>query len=531
MTMVLFIAAVLSGILVILLTRKNQSSPRAITDTSVRTKYAKDISIFSVMPKRVYFPETVAEVQEIVRTIRQVDPHATLSVRAGGTCMSGGSLTEGSVIDLGPHFSHIEIDPVAQTATVGAGAMFRDIEDAAALHGLMFAPYPSSRRICGIGGMIGNNASGEKSIRFGATGDNILSLEVVLADGSVVTLTQKSLSNINSDRERSLLTLFEAYGIGLRDAVGDVVKAASGYRLDRVVEGDTFSEIPLFAGAQGTLGIVTKATLRLVPVPQHLSLIAISAERLDDIPVIVAEIGHHHPEAIETFDKHTFARARVHLKEAADALVPYVVPSAELFILAEFSEDSKEATEQRARDCAHALQQLGYVVHGVPEENAAKVWEVRRNAFLLMRDHNEADEIAVPCIEDVIVPLPTLGTFIRSLEEILVRRGIQYGFHGHIGDGSFRIVPIFKKTSPTLVAEITGLMEEVFTMIKALRGNISADHSDGIIRTPFLRMFYGEQSMNAFAAVKQLYDPNMLFNPGKKICGSVHDIERFLDRT
>ncbi len=505
-----------------------------LTDPSKLTSYAKDVSVFKKTPKAVVYPTSTADVVAVVhevRALRTTDPTASLTVRAGGTCMSGGPLSESYIIDMTKHMTGVTIDPIAQTATVEMGAYFRDLEAAAAVHGLMFAPYPSSRLICGIGGMIGNNASGEKSIRYGATGDNIVSLEVVLADGTVEQIMAAPVDMLTDQRNLALLDLAREYTGNLAAASGEVRKSASGYKLEKTIQGDVFNAVPLFAGAQGTLGIITKAVLKLVPIPKHLSLIVISAAKLEDIPVIVSEIHKYNPEAIETLDKHTFARARQYLSTHAEIMVPYVVPNAELFILAEFSEDTKETTDAGALACQKALEKLGYVVKSVQDESHfASIWEVRRNSFLLMRDHNEPGFAAVPCIEDVIVPVPKLAEFIKALHKILDQRGIQYGFHGHIGEGSLRIVPVFDTRKETLFTDITDLMTEVFAVIKRLKGNISADHSDGIIRSPFLREFYGDDLYNVFVKIKELYDPEGIMNPGRKIGVSKADIETYFDR-
>lgn len=512
----------------------NASEVEAVTDKKTLAAYAHDISVFTKTPTEIYYPKNVKDVVNLVkRTIdlRKTDANKSLTVRAGGTCMSGGPLTDSSVLDMTKYMKSVKVDVEAQTATVEMGAYFRDVESAAAKHDLMFAPYPSSHLICGIGGMIGNNASGEKSIRFGATGDNILSMEVVLADGTVATVGNKDISQISDDRERAILKLAQDLGSEVRDLTGNVKKAASGYRLEKVLENGSFNVVPLFAGAQGTLGIVTKAVLKLVPIPKHLSLLVISAQKLEDIPVIVDEIFKWNPEAIETFDSNTFAKAREHLVKPAERTLEYVDADGKLFILAEFGEATKEETEAKADACFAALEAQGYYVRAViDKDDIAAVWEVRRNSFLLMRDHNPAGFKAVPCIEDVIVPVPALAEFIASLHKILDKRGIHYGFHGHIGDGSLRIVPVFDTKSPTLIADITGLMEEVFPLIKRLKGNISADHSDGIIRSPFLREFYGEKIYGAFKQIKNIYDPLNIFNPGKKIGVEMAEIEKCFDK-
>lgn len=445
--------------------------------------------------------------------------------------MSGGPLTKEWVIDMTRHMKQVIVDPVAMTATVEMGAYFRDIEDEAAKHGLMFAAYPSSHRICGIGGMIGNNASGEKSLRCGATSDNVLELQVVLADGNVITVGPKTISDLQDSRDKALYDLYVRYGAQMKEASGNVKKSASGYRLEKLVQGDTFNAVPLFVGAQGTLGIVTKATLKLTPIPKHLALLAISAHSLENLPDVVNTIFEYNPEGLETFDINTFAKAKEFLPDSAHRFEKYIEPEmAQLFILAQFSETTQEETNARAEACRHSLEQKGIFVRLISDkDDTDAAWQIRRNSFLLMRDHNPEGHRAVPCIEDVIVPLPELGTFIRELLDILKKHAVHYGFHGHIGDGSLRVIPVFDFTSSNISEEIQALMREVFAIVKKLKGNISADHSDGIIRSPFLREFYGDELYEMFEKVKRIYDPENIMNPNKKVGATAALINVCLD--
>lgn len=490
-------------------------------DMSTLEKYATDTSSFRMMPQGVYFPKTIHDVAALVRKCHEEKSQGmdtSLTVRAGGTCMSGGPLTNEWVIDLTRHMHGVTIDPVARTATVEMGAYFRDVEDAAAKHNLMFAPYPSSRRICGVGGMIGNNASGEKSLRHGATSDNVISLDMVWADGSIDTIRVKDIRDAHTSREQKILSLAREHGAALKNATGKVKKSASGYRLEKVIDGNYFSEIPLIVGSQGTLGIATKATLRLVPIPAHTALVLISATSLKDIADIVATVSCHNPEGLETFDIHTYEKAQEHLAAAATTLAPFVDAKAHLFILAQFSEETEDATHTRAVACFDALTKAGYSAHHITDTKCVDAaWEIRRNSFLLMRDHNQPHERAIPCIEDVIVPLSALGTFVTELRKILKKHAIHYGYHGHIGDGSLRVIPIFDFTDVNVGDKITALMVDVFALIKKLKGNISADHSDGIIRSPFLKDFYGDELYGAFEEIKRIYDPETIMNPRKKV--------------
>lgn len=488
-------------------------------DPVVLDAFSRDISNFKIVPEVVFYPKNTQEVQEVVR-LAQAE-QKPVSVRAGGTCMSGGSLNSGYILDLTKYMNEVTVDAQTKTATVQAGAYFRDIEDKAKEHDLFFAGYPSSNRICGIGGMLGNNASGEKSLRHGATGVNVIDLEVVLADGTVASMHSIPVSELHTEREKALFNLHTQYGASLKEAIGNVKKCASGYRLDELVKDGMFSEVPLMVGSQGTLGIITSATLRLVELPNYTSLLIVSAQDLHQLSDIVATALQCHPEGLETFDKNTFSRARSYLSAYADKVVPYVDLNAHLYILIQLSEETEVATEEMSTRCASLLAEKGYFVQSITNPvDIEATWMVRRNSFTLMKDHNPEHFKAVPCIEDVIVPLTELGTFIDGLISILHSRNITYGFHGHIGDGSFRVVPIFDFRSATLTDEIFGLMEEVFALVKKLKGNMSADHSDGIIRTPFLEEFYGTELNGVFAKIKNLYDPNSILNPGKKVGGT-----------
>lgn len=503
------------------------------TDTATLERYATDASNFKILPQAVYSPKDTADIVALVRMChddRKKGGHASLTLRAGGTCMSGGPLNTGWIVDMTKYMNSIVINPKNMTVTVEMGAYFRDIEDAAKKYNLMFAAYPSSHRVCGIGGMIGNNASGEKSLRCGATSDNVLALDVVLANGTVEHIAPKKVSEVSTPEEKILLALYNRFAKKLVAATGDVKKSASGYRLEKLVSGDTFNPAPLFVGAQGTLGIITKAVLKLTPIPEHTELLVISGQSLKDIPGIIDTIFTHNPEGLETFDRNTLAKARAFLKAQTELVLPYIDPHAHLFILAQFSESTHEQTVVTAKKCLSELKGRGYFVEHITNmRDAEALWEIRRNSFLLMRDHNPEGFKAVPCIEDVIVPIHELNTFITELRDILARRKIQYGYHGHIGDGSLRIIPVFDFRSPTVSEDITKLMEEVFALVKRLKGNMSADHSDGIIRTPFIKEFYGEELYGAFESVKQVYDPEHIMNPNKKIGGSVALLNRCLD--
>lgn len=496
--------------------------------------HARDASVFHVTPSAVLYPKDVEDIVIAVKQIsreKKINPDISLSVRAGGTCMSGGSLNTGYILNLTKYMKNVEIDAENQTATVEMGAYFRDIETAAAKHGLMFAPFTSSHLICGIGGMIGNNASGEKSIRYGATIDNVISLEVVLADGSLLHTEPTHISDITDEKSKVLRDLFMNYGKKLISAIGNVPKAASGYRLERVIKDGIFDMMPIFIGAQGTLGVVTKAKLKLVPLPNFTRLLLISIDSIHDMPFILKTVMKWNPEGVETFDINTYERAKIHMPADTSLIQHAVHETTSSLILAQFAEKTQEETDMQATSCMKDLNAHHIVYEYVTDsEVAAAAWRIRRVGYSVMRDYNEEGYRAVPCIEDIIVPIEHFDIFIEELVEIMKEHNISYGYHGHIGDGALRIIPVFDFQDPEVANKIIAFTRRVFILVKKVRGNMSADHSDGIIRSPFLKEFYGEELYGAFVKVKELFDPEGIFNPHKKIGGTEELIHTWLDR-
>jgi len=503
---------------------------------TVLKEHSTDASVFKVEPLAVLYPKNASDIALVIKKIREkkeTGEEISLSVRAGGTCMTGGSLHPGYILNLTRYMNRIEIDPTSRTATVQMGAYFRDLETEAEKHGLMFAPYPSSKMICGVGGMIGNNASGEKSLRYGATSDNTLALKVVLADGTCIETSPSPLTRLtpHTKLETDLIHLFDEFGAELGSKLSLIRKASSGYRLDRIVHDHLLDLTPLFVGSQGTLGIVTEAKLQLVPIPTYTRLLLISIDSLHDLPDTLQAILRHNPECVETFDVNTFDRAKVYLDEDAARINFCFTPSTHALVLAQFSEGTQEETDARAYECNRELEKLPsrvtYVEDKVLFDSA---WNIRRHAFSLMRDNNKDGFRAVPCIEDSIVPLPVFGVFVERVMAIIDTYELTYAYHGHIGEGTLRIIPIFDMRKEDVADTIISFTREVVELLNEIGGNPSADHSDGIIRSPFLREFYGEDMFDVFHTVKELFDPLHILNPYKKTGGTEDNIRRWLDR-
>lgn len=505
-------------------------------DDSVINGHSRDASVFEIRPSVVVFPKNIDEISILVKNAPK---NYELAVRAGGTCMSGGSLTQSVVINLTKYFKKIEIDVREHSALVEMGVLYKDLENEASRFGLLFAPYTSSKDSCGIAGMIGNNASGEKSIRYGATIDNVSKIWAILDDGveyefgeiSEELLKAKSKENNSYGRLCKIVTELLSNQREVIDSINTtVVKRASGYLIERVFDKKTgkYNLSKLFVGSQGTLGIITKAKLKLIVTPKTERLLAIPAKNLKDLPEILKIIKIYNPEGVETFDINTFICAKTCIPEDVECASQCVGDSS-LMILAQFSENDQTETDSVARKCSETLLAKNFQNQYIDDKRLFEsLWNIRRSSFKAIKEVSLGTVHAVPCIEDIIVPTDRFDIFIPRLIHLLNTKDIKYGFHGHIGDGALRIIPMFDMAKPETPDNILELMREVFSLVKEMGGHMSADHSDGIIRSPFLKEFYGDRIFQVFVNLKSTIDPNNIFNPRKKTGGTVDHIKQFI---
>ena len=513
---------------------KNVIKGEVDDSSAVLRAYSHDASIFEVTPSAVVYPKNVQDVQRLIHHVtarRQAGIDVSLTARNGGTCMSGGPLTESYVVDMSRHLNHIgAADVVGRTITVKAGAMHIDLEKATHPKGLLFAPYTSSRDICGVGGMIGNNASGEKSVKYGPTSKNINSLKVALSDGEIYefgSLTahqveaKKQLATFEGHIYREITKLIDDNWHLIDHNHPRTVKNAAGYPLWELWDAQRshFNLGRLFVGSQGTLGIITEAELKLVPLAKFNRMIVIPIETLDQLTPVVRTAMSHHPVTCETFDHHTYELAEKYHPE--DAKRAGMAKGKHMVVIVLFEGDSQSYVDRVTRAAQKDIEALGRTVAWIDElVDAESYLLIRRKSFRMLLEHPHKDQRAMAFIEDTIVPLEFYGQFLAALEAILEDYDMTYTYAGHIGDGSIRLVPLINMESKTAPSKVMELETRVNDLVIAMGGSISADHNDGIIRTPYLPQFFGEDMYTLFAKVKEIFDPLGIFNPGKKVGGS-----------
>ncbi len=505
-------------------------------DSSSATQhaYSHDASIFEVTPAAVIYPKTVHDIQSLIRYAsarRKEGADISLTVRNAGTCMSGGPLNEGYIVDVSRHLNHIgHVDTQGRTVWVQGGVMHLDLEKATHPKGLFFAPYTSSRDICGVGGMLGNNASGEKSVKYGPTSKNVGKLKVALSDGEVYEFgpltakqvaTKKALPSFEGHIYRELTKLLDEHRHLIDHNHPHTIKNAAGYPLWELWDKQRshFNLARLFIGAQGTLGIITEAELHLVPLSNYQRMLVVPIADLLSLAPTVQTAMRHHPVTCETFDHHTYELAeKYHPDDAARASI---AKGQHMVVLVMFEGDTQQHVDALAQKAKRDLEQLGRTVTWIDDDDVAESFLlIRRKSFKMLLEHPDKNQRAMAFLEDTIVPLPLYGEFLAALEAILNEYDMTYTYAGHIGDGSIRLVPLVNMEAHGAAEKVLELETRVNNLVMAMDGSISVDHNDGIIRTPYLPQFFGEEMYTLFAKVKELFDPLGIFNPGKKVGGS-----------
>ena len=404
--------------------------------------------------------------------------------------------------------------------------------------------------------MLANNAGGERTLRYGKTDRYVRELDVVLSDGSRANLRALTRSELEEkEREqtfegelyRNMAALLREHRDVIRKAKPNVSKNSAGYALWSVVDEarGTFDLTKLIVGSQGTLALITKARLDLVRPKKERAMLIIFLKDFSILPEITRRVMGCGPESFESYDNHTFTLALKFLPQILGHLgfskalhlglsfLPEMwmfvrggVPK--LLLMAEFAEDSDEEALRKTQAAQKALEGLHLQTRIAPHERAAeKYWIVRRESFSLLRK-NLRGYYASPFIDDIVVPLDTYSTFLPELTKLLGEYPLIDTIAGHIGNGNFHIIPLMNLKNPETRRIIRELAPRVYALVARYRGSITGEHNDGIIRTPYLETMFGKEVCELFRKTKDIFDPAGIFNPGKKVGGTLEDIERLM---
>jgi FAD/FMN-containing dehydrogenase len=514
----------------------------------VRELFSHDASMFEVVPDIVVSPKDTVDIQNIVKYVgmhKSKNPNLSITARSAGTDMSGGAINDSIILNMTQHMNQIfEIN--AKEAHAQPGVFYRDFEPETLKHGALLPPYPASRDLCTIGGMVANNSGGEKSLVYGKVENFVTELKVVFADGNEYTVQPLNEQELKakmrqSDFEgrvyRDVFRLVDDNYEAIKAAKPNVSKDSTGYHLWNIWDRKTgvFDLTQAIIGSQGTLGIVTDIKFRLVQAPKHSGTLVIFLRDINDLGNLIKKVMTFKPATFEGFDNYTLMLSfklffYFHNKLGWWGMIKLglqLLPSAlllfkgipKMVLLVEFNGETDEEVIEKVRNCRKGLGKYAKKAafeSDDNEEKQKKFWIMRRESFNLLRK-KVADKHTAPFIDDLVVNPEYLPQFLPELREILKRYKFLATIAGHMGDGNFHVIPLMKIEETLERIKIAPAMREVNELVIKYGGSLSGEHNDGMSRGPWLHQMYSPEIMAHFKTLKTTFDPQGIFNPHKKI--------------
>jgi len=515
-------------------------------DEKTLDKYSTDASIFEVRPKAVVFPKDAEDVKNLAKFVsenKEKYPELSLTARSGGTDMTGGPLSESIVVEFDKYFNNIG-DIKDKLVSVQPGVYYRDFEKETLKEGLIFPSYPASKSICAIGGIVSNNSGGEKTLRYGKTNKYVRRIKAVLSDGNEYEFKKlnkaelqekKSQDNFEGRIYRKIYELIEDNFEAIQAARPSVSKNSAGYFLWDVWDREYFDLTQLFVGSQGTLGLITEVELGLVEKEKHSRLVVVFLDDLEKMTKFVQTALKYKPESLEAFDDNTLKLALRFFPDIAKKIgtsnflslifsflgeglaIAKKLRLPKFIVLVELTGDSQDDIDSRAKSLREELKASGvYAKITKSGMDTEKYWVMRHESFNLLRNKIK-DKRATPFIDDIIVDPKHLPEFLPKLYNILKEYNISPTLAGHAGSGNFHIIPLMDLSLESERKKIPEVADKVYDLILEYGGSITAEHNDGLIRSPYLAKMYGEDIYALFGGVKEIFDPKNIFNPGKKV--------------
>ncbi|RMH29386.1 MAG: FAD-binding oxidoreductase [Planctomycetota bacterium] len=490
-----------------------------------RMLYATDASLYQVEPVGVVIPQDVEDAARVVRfcAARGV----AVLPRGGGTSLAGQCVNEAVVIDFSPNCRAVgEIDAGAGRVRVEPGVCLDALngEIARRGHRLFFAPDVATSRHATIGGMIGNNSAGARSVRYGRTVDHVESLDVMLLERS----GEARRATLGPDAAgvehlaQRIAQIVQRSAPVIRERFPTIVRRNSGYALDLILDQldagrkpDTLNLAPIVCGSEGTLAVTLGATLRLTPTPVARGLVVASFASMGEAVAAVNPILATAPSAVELLDE-TVLRLAARSAEHAGALdlLPRVrgrSPAAALFIEHTAEEDAREL-DSRFEALRGAL--AGAPVARVIEAGAvARAWALRKAAEPLLHGLPGLRK-PITFVEDTAVDPARLPEFVERFSGIVAAHGTSAAFYAHASVGCLHVRPLLNPADPADRDRLRAIATAVADLVREFGGSLSGEHGDGRVRGPLLERFFGPELVRAFGAVKAAFDPAGLLNPG-----------------
>lgn len=496
-----------------------------------RITYSTAACIYRIVPSCIVRPvddEDVAVCVEIAS-----ENSVPITARGGGSGRAGQGIGAGIIIDFAKYMNKILVlQPEEEKAVVQPGITLTELNEALAPYDKFFPPDPSSGDCATIGGMIANNSSGPHAPAYGDTKNYIRKLELVLDDGNIlivkpIKIPSPAWKQLLSSTDRKALLHREIYALLashaelIRDMAPDTTKNCCGYDVWNTLKNGVLDITKLIAGSEGTLALVTKAELSIRNRPHKNASALLYFDGLKNTGEAAALLRDAGASMIEIIEKTILDLARQRWPE----LETYIPPGVEVVFFIEFQGDDEKELETKIDRVESALVKEGHLAISM---RRARTAEERRNLIRVRKasgpvlNRTPGKKKAIAFIEDAAVHPRKLSEYLAGLREILRKYDVQAGIYGHAGDGNLHVMPLLDLSDPDDIKKMHMIAEDSFNLVMRLKGTVSAEHGDGIVRTPFVQRQY-KDLYKAFVKIKRLFDPQNIFNPGRIIADPAAD--------
>ena len=508
-------------------------------DAFSRGRYSTDASHYQIMPLGVVTPSTIEEAERAIGVCRAEDVPVT--PRGGGTSQAGQTINEALVIDCSRNLNRIvELDAAERRCVVEPGIVLDELNRTLKPTGLWFPVDISTASRATVGGMVGNNSCGARSLRYGNTRENVIAIDALLADGTRAHFGRMGdgKTNVPDALVHDLLAIAAREADEIERRFPKVQRRVGGYNLDALVPGrNDINLAHLLVGSEGTLAFSTKIELKLSPLLGRRAVGACHFGSFHEAMKAAQHIVTLGPIAVELIDRTMLGLAReiAMFRPTVDAFLRGD-PEAILFV--EFAEADWDENLRRLKQLGAMIGDLGIswdksgaqwggVVEVLDPTLQAGIVEVRTaglNIMMSMKDEGKP----ISFVEDCAVPLEHLPDYTARLTDIFERNGTRGTWYAHAAVGCLHVRPVLNLRLDQDVRTMRAIAEEAFAMVREYKGSHSGEHGDGIVRSEFHEKMFGTELVQAFQEVKDRFDPRALFNPGKIVRGPKFDDRRLL---
>jgi FAD/FMN-containing dehydrogenase/Fe-S oxidoreductase len=495
-------------------------------DAFTRGRYATDASHYQIMPLGVVTPRTIAEAERALAACRAEGVPVT--ARGGGTSQAGQTVNESLILDCSAHLDRVvSVDAAARRCVVEPGIVLDELNRQLKPSGLWFPVDISTASRATIGGMVGNNSCGARSLRYGNTRENVFSIDAVLADGTPAHFGRMGDAGVDVPQVlvKGILAIAAREAAEIERRFSKLQRRVGGYNLDALVPGrNDINLAHLLVGSEGTLAFSTKIELKLSPLLGRRAVGACHFGSFHEAMKAAQHIVKLGPIAVELIDRTMLGLARdiAMFKPTVDAFLRGD-PEAILFV--EFAEDDWNENLRRLKQLGALIGDLGLswdktgaewggVVEVLDPKLQAGITEVRTAGLNIMMSMKEAGK-PISFVEDCAVPLEHLADYTARLTEIFERNGTRGTWYAHAAVGCLHVRPVLNLRLDKDVRAMRAIAEDAFAMVREYKGSHSGEHGDGIVRSEFHEKMFGAELVHAFEEVKDSFDPQHLFNPGK----------------